>query len=244
MTTSRDMFLAVLGHDLRSPLQALKMTDQLLLKPEFSDKARHEAAMRIQRASTAMDLLISDLLEFTRTRLGSGIPIQRTTCDLVPVCTAALETIRAGNPAQSFEEHVTGDLVISGDAPRLQQALVNLLSNAVQHGERGKPVSIIALAADDGIEVRVTNFGRPIPASALQTIFEPLIRTPHAGAGIHEQSKTSLGSASSSCARLWLAMVAQPPCNRRWMRARLHDSPAGSAGRLTLQEKAQARTSR
>lgn len=178
VTTSRDMFLAVLGHDLRSPLSAINMTGRLLLKPELSDEARHDAAMRIQRASTAMDLLISDLLEFTRTRLGSGIPIERTTCDLGPVCAAALETIRAGNPAQTFEEHISGDLVISGDAPRLQQALVNLLSNAVQHGEQGRPVSLMAKAADDEVEVRVTNFGRPIAASALQTIFEPLLSFP------------------------------------------------------------------
>lgn len=193
VTTSRDMFLAVLGHDLRTPLQAISMTGQLLLKPELSDKARHEAAMRIQRSSTAMDLLISDLLEFTRTRLGSGIPLERTTCDLGPVCAASLETIRAGNPDQIFEERISGDLVISGDSPRLQQALVNLLSNAVQHGDRGRPISLVAQATGDGIEMRVTNFGRPISASALQTIFEPLVRAPGAGADIHAQSKTSLG---------------------------------------------------
>lgn len=191
--TSRDMFLAVLGHDLRSPLQAISMTGRLLLKPELSDKARHEAAMRIQRCSTAMDLLISDLLEFTRTRLGSGIPLERITCDLGSVCAAAVETIRTGNPQQSFEEHLSGDLILSGDAPRLQQALANLLSNAVQHGDRGRPISLTAQAVDDGVEVLVTNFGRPIQASALQTIFEPLVRAPNAGADVHEQSKTSLG---------------------------------------------------
>lgn len=193
VTTSRDMFLAVLGHDLRSPLSAISMTGRLLLKPELSDKARHDAGMRIQRASTAMDLLISDLLEFTRTRLGSGIPIARTICDLGPVCAAALETTRAGNPELIFEERISGDLAISGDAPRLQQALVNLLSNAVQHGDRRRPISLTAEAADVGIEVRVMNFGRPIPASTLPTIFEPLVRAPNAGADSHEQSKTSLG---------------------------------------------------
>lgn len=193
VTTSRDMFLAVLGHDLRSPLQAISMTGRLLLRPDLSDTARHEAAMRIQRCSTAMGLLISDLLEFVRTRLGSGIPLERTPCDLGPVCTTALETIRAGNPQQSFEEHISGNLVISADALRLHQALLNLLSNAVQHGDRGRTISLIAKGDDDGIEVRVTNFGRPIPESSLQTIFEPLVRAPNPGAALHEQSKTSLG---------------------------------------------------
>ncbi len=193
VTTSRDMFLAVLGHDLRGPLQAISMTGRLLLKPELSETARHEAAMRIQRSSTTMSLLISDLLEFMRTRLGSGIPLARTACDLGPVCTAAVETIRAGNPEQNFEEQLSGDLVISADAPRLHQALLNLLSNAVQHGDQGRTISLIAKGADDGIEVRVTNFGRPIRESALQTIFEPLVRASSLGAVPHEQSKTSLG---------------------------------------------------
>ena len=193
VTTSRDMFLAVLGHDLRNPLQAVSMTGQLLLMPNLSDNAVRDAGARIQRASTAMSLLISDLLEFTRTRLGSGIPLERTTCDLGLVCDAALEIIRAGNPEHGFEEDIAGDLLISGDAPRLQQVLGNLLSNAVQHGDPGKPISLTARAADGHIEVRVANFGRPIPAMALQSIFEPLVRVPTEGKEVDEQSKSSLG---------------------------------------------------
>jgi len=193
VTTSRDMFLAVLGHDLRSPLQAISMTGRLLLKPELSNAARQAAAMRIERCSTTMGLLISDLLEFTRTRLGSGIPLARTACDVGAICTTVLETIRAGNPDRSFEEHISGDLVISADAPRLQQVLLNLLSNAVQHGDQEKPISLIALAAADAVEMRVTNFGRLIPGTALQKIFEPLVRAASPEADNNEQSKSSLG---------------------------------------------------
>ncbi len=191
--TSRDMFLAVLGHDLRSPLQAVRMTGQLLLSPNLSDKHRQDAGSRIQRASFAMGSLISDLLEFTRSQLGSSIPLEPTTCDVGSVCASALETTRTGNPEQGFEEEISGDLVMSGDAPRLQQALVNLLANAVHHGDRGKLVSLTAQAANEDIEVRVTNFGRPIPAAALQSIFKPLVRVPTAGEEIHELSKNSLG---------------------------------------------------
>lgn len=193
VTTSRDMFLAVLGHDLRGPLQAISMTGRLLLNPELSPAARQQAAMRIQRNSTTMGLLISDLLEFMRTRLGSGIPLARTVCDLGPVCAMALETIRAGNPEQSFEEQFSGDLVTTADGPRLHQALLNLLSNAVQHGDRGRPISFVANGAAHGIEMQVTNFGPPIAPSALQTIFEPLVRATSPAAELHEQAKTSLG---------------------------------------------------
>ena len=137
--------------------------------------------------------LISDLLEFTRTRLGSGIPLARTACDLGPICATALETVRAGNPEQRFEEHLSGNLVSSADAPRLHQVLLNLLSNAVQHGDRDKPISLTALGTEDGVEVRVANFGRPIAPTALQKIFEPLVRATSPQADTSEQSKSSLG---------------------------------------------------
>ena len=193
VTTSRDMFLAVLGHDLRSPLQAISMTGRLLLRPVLPDETRQAAAMRIERCATTMGLLINDLLEFTRTRLGSGIPLARTACDLKIICATALETIRAGNPEQSFEEQISGDLVISADAPRLHQVLLNLLSNAVQHGDRDKPISLMATGNADGIEVRVQNFGRPIAPAALQKIFEPMVRAASPEADTSEQSKSSLG---------------------------------------------------
>lgn len=193
VTTSRDMFLAVLGHDLRSPLQAISMTGRLLLRPGLPDDARQAAAMRIERCATAMGLLINDLLEFTRTRLGSGIPLARTACDLGTVCTTALETIRAGNPEQTFDEQISGDLVISADAPRLHQVLLNLLSNAVQHGDQDKPISLVATGNEAGIEVRVQNFGRPIEPAALQKIFEPMVRATSPEADTSEESKSSLG---------------------------------------------------
>jgi len=193
VTTSRDMFLAVLGHDLRSPLQAISMTGRLLLRPELSDAARQAAAMRIERCSTTMGLLINDLLDFTRTRLGSGIPLARTDCDLRTICTTALETIRAGNPEQRFEEQISGNLVTLADAQRLHQVLLNLLGNAVQHGDREKAISLIATGNEDGIEVQVKNFGRPIGPAALQKIFEPMVRAASSEADANEQSKSSLG---------------------------------------------------
>jgi hypothetical protein len=140
-----------------------------------------------------MGLLINDLLEFTRTRLGSGIPLEKTACDLGMICTTALETIRAGNPEQSFEEQISGNLVTLADAPRLHQVLLNLLSNAVQHGDREKTISLVATGNADGIEVRVKNFGRPIAPAALQKIFEPMVRAAGPEADTSELSKSSLG---------------------------------------------------
>ena len=190
---SRDMFLAVLGHDLRGPLSAIDMSAMLLAKPGLSEAARHQAAARIKRASRGMNRLITDLLEYTRTRLGAGMPVERSACDLGPVCEASLEEIRAGHPEQEFVQQLSGDLNLPADAARIQQALSNLLSNAVQHGNRHSPVTFTAHGEVDAIFLKVGNSGDPIPADTLQVIFEPLVQAPNASSDVHERSKTSLG---------------------------------------------------
>ncbi len=193
LEASRDMFLSVLGHDLRGPLSSVNMSVMLLAKPELAEAARHQAAARIKRASVEMTRLITDLLEYTRTRLGAGMPITRAACDLGPVCVDALESIRAGWPEQLFAEQMSGDLMLQADAARLQQALSNLLSNAVQHGDRNAPVTLSASGEKDAVVLKVSNAGEPIPPETLPEIFEPLVQAPNASSKAHERSKTSLG---------------------------------------------------
>lgn len=193
VATSRDMFLAVLGHDLRGPLSGIDLSAMLLAKPGLSDAARQQAAARIKRASRDMNRLITDLLEYTRTRLGAGMPIDRSVCDLGPVCEASLEDVRAGNPDQQFVQQMSGDLIGQADAARMQQALSNLLSNAVQHGNRLSPVTFTASGEPEAIVLKVGNLGDPIAPDALQVIFEPLVQAPNASSEQHERSKTSLG---------------------------------------------------
>jgi len=193
VAASRDMFLAVLGHDLRSPLTAIGMSAMRLTKPAMSDAARLQTAALIKRASRDMNRLITDLLDYTRTRLGAGIPIDLSPCDLGPVCEASLEDIRAGNPEQQFVQRMTGDLTLLADAARMQQAMSNLLANAVQHGSRLSPVTLTADGQADAIVLKVSNSGDPIPSDALDAIFAPLVQAPNVSSELHERSKTSLG---------------------------------------------------
>ncbi|HEV7442630.1 MAG TPA: HAMP domain-containing sensor histidine kinase [Steroidobacteraceae bacterium] len=190
---SREMFLAILGHDLRGPLSGIKLSNELLARPGLSEETRLTTALRIGRATSAMSLLITDLIEFTRTKLGSGIPIERSSCDLAKVCEEAIDAVRASHPERLFELHLGLNMQMPADAPRLQQALSNLLNNAVQHGDRTRPISLVAAGDDREIVLRVINAGKPIKAESLQVIFEPLIQAPHDTADSYERSKTSLG---------------------------------------------------
>jgi len=192
--SSRDMFLAVLGHDLRGPLSAINMSNALLHKSDLPEATRQSAMNRIKRASQAMNRLITDLLEYTRSRLGAGIPIERSACDLGPICEEAIESIRSSHPEQTFKFQAGGDLTLEADAARLQQVLSNLLSNAVQHGDPHVPVSLRVEGEQDALVVAVSNAGRPIPSGSLASIFEPLIQGPDPDSPEDDQrSKTSLG---------------------------------------------------
>ena len=193
VAASRDMFLAILGHDLRGPLSAIEMSAVLLGKPNLTEARRQQALTRIRRSSRAMSRLITDLLDFTRSQLGSGIPIERSECELSSVCEEALDATRASYPERQFLEHLSGDLHAQADVPRMLQVLSNLLNNAVQHGNPHTPVSLRACGEKDAITLEVANFGDPIPADALQAIFEPLIQMQSSGSEPHGRSKTSLG---------------------------------------------------
>ncbi len=193
LDASRDRFLAVLGHDLRGPLSGINMSVMLLAKAGLSEDSRHQAAARIKRASAEMTHLVTDLLEYARSRTGVGIPISRAACNLGPVCEAALEPMRAGWPEQLFAEQMSGDLNLQADADRLKQALSNLLSNAAQHSDRSAPVTLSASGEVDAVVLKVSNAGEAISPDALQAIFEPLVQAPGASAPAHEHPKNSLG---------------------------------------------------
>lgn len=194
VASSRDMFLAILGHDLRGPLSSMRMSAALLGKPALAEEHRVKAAARVKRAAVDMGQLITDLLEFTQSRLGGGIPIERAACDLGPICADAVESLRASHPEQEFTLQAEGDLNLRADASRLQQVLSNLLHNAVQHGDPAAGVSLRASGEDDAVVLRVGNGGHAIAADALPFIFEPLVQAP-GGRAAHadERSKTSLG---------------------------------------------------
>src|SRR5437868_1726180 len=176
---SRDTFLAILGHDLRSPLAAIANSSLYLRSPGLLPPgAPLDAAKRIDRSSAKMSAMIRDLLEYTRTRLGRAIPISPETVSMEQICAFAFDEIRAAHPERIFRLETSGDLEGQFDSERLQQVLSNLLNNAVQHGARNQPITLSAHGEGDRITVQVKNHGRPIPTDQRQVIFNPLVQIP------------------------------------------------------------------
>ena len=174
---SRDTFLAILGHDLRSPLGALSGALHVLSHAS-GDAQRAETLASGKRSVAIMGAMIQDLLEYTRTRLGKGIPITPAAGDLTSVCKHAFDEVSLMHPQTAFRFEAEAGLLGVFDAARMQQVVSNLLNNAVQHGQRGSPVTLIARANDQGLVMQVKNRGRPIAPEMLQVIFDPLVQVP------------------------------------------------------------------
>jgi signal transduction histidine kinase len=178
MTAARDAYLFTLAQDLRQPLSAIHVASAVLARPDFGSQTRRNASRRVKAALVEIDGSISDLLEYTRRRSAPGIAVDPFPCDLTHVCEAAIDAVGASHPARRFELAASGDLVLCADASRVQQALANLLHNAVQHGDGQSAVRLEASADPAGASLSVWNAGRAIPEAALEAIFEPRVRAP------------------------------------------------------------------
>ena len=107
--------------------------------------------------------LVSDLIDFTSTALGSAIPLTRSSFDLEKLCGKVLEGFRFSHPQRTLRLHLDGDLTGDWDAARLQQVVSNLVSNAFQHGLGEGPVDLSVVSEGATVVLSVHNEGPPIP---------------------------------------------------------------------------------
>ena len=193
VSNSRDTFLAVLGHDLRGPLSAVRACLEITGRKN-STAAQIAAASQIgKRGVAATKDLITDLLEYTRSRLGKGIEVVPKPGDLSAVCQDTLDEIRAANPTRALTSKILSNVETEFDKPRIRQVLHNLLGNALQHGDPKFPVELSLRIHGKKIEVAVINQGEVIPPEALLVIFNPLVQAPKTNSGTDERPTTSLG---------------------------------------------------
>jgi signal transduction histidine kinase len=173
---TRGMFLAILAHDLRNPLNTISLSAQLASQEESTTPNSKEALAQVETSVRAISRLISDLTDFASAGLGAAMPISPAPVDLKAVgCEVAAE-IQAANPARRITCDAHGDLTLFADDARLRQVLSNLLGNAVQHGSSDAPVTLSLAGEGADVVLSVHNGGAPIPADLIPTIFDPLVR--------------------------------------------------------------------
>jgi signal transduction histidine kinase len=173
----RDQVLAIVGHDLRNPLGAIVMSAALLQKRGGLAGWQAKTIDRVRSSTLRMGRIIDDLLSYTRTRLGGGIPIVPRPADLGDLTRKSVDELRVAHPGAKIELSVEGDLCGEWDGDRLEQVASNLISNAIDHGEDGMPIGLVLGGGPDEVTLEVTNRGE-MPREVLDHAFEAFHRGP------------------------------------------------------------------
>jgi signal transduction histidine kinase len=172
---SKERFLAILAHDLRTPLSAIITSTGFMLEEGNLAEQNKTLVSRVRSSARRMNRLVADLLEFTRTRFGDTLPAARVEMDMAEMVNEVATEVRASHPDADIVVRTSGDLRGHWDADRLAQAITNLVANAAQHGDLAAPIHVTAVG-EDAAEVRVVvqNRGSVIPPETLAGIFEPM----------------------------------------------------------------------
>jgi signal transduction histidine kinase len=173
---SRRMFLAILGHDLRNPLNSISLSAQLASTLHASDPASSQALSQIETSVEAIARLIQDLLDFAATGLGGRMPLVMGPVNLEALGREVIAELTAAHPGRAVHFAARGDLTCDCDSARMRQVLSNLLGNALQHGAEGGAVDLSISSAGAEVALAVRNQGPPISPDVLPTIFDPLVR--------------------------------------------------------------------
>jgi signal transduction histidine kinase len=189
---SQNMFLAILGHDLRNPLGTVATGSGFLMQAADIAPKYVLVATRMFNSAKRMSKLINDLIDFTRTHLGPGIPIQVRQGSLVAVCQDVVNELRTSHPEQLIELHVPLQLDAVFDESRIAQVLSNLIGNAIQYGSVDAPVTVRLTSNGDDVVIAVNNHGTTIAAEKVARIFDPMVRIA-ASVNTDYTERTSLG---------------------------------------------------
>lgn len=190
---SKDLFLGVIGHDLRNPLGAIMMSASAMLSREGPDWPHSRSVSRVLRSARRMLVMIDDLVDFTRSRLGAGIPIVRTELDIETICRQTADEITAFHPDRIVHFEASGELRGQWDGGRIGQALSNLVGNAFQHGRADTPVDVAVRGEPDRIVMTVHNQGPVIAKNEVQDIFSPFRQLESADSKSRDPRSAGLG---------------------------------------------------
>ncbi|WP_342378824.1 ATP-binding protein [Myxococcus stipitatus] len=167
----REQFIGMLGHDLRNPLNALSMSAQQLRRKGNLDERQTALTERILTSADRMNRMIRQLLDFARARLGGGVPVVPSACDVFDIAHRTVDEMRASHPGRKLVLEVLGQGTGAWDGDRLEQAFSNLLANALKYSPADSPVRMWGEARERDVVLRVHNVGPPIPPEDVPHVF-------------------------------------------------------------------------
>jgi signal transduction histidine kinase len=183
----RDQFIAILGHDLRNPVAAIRNSAQLLLRMPLDDRSSRLANI-IKDSSYRITGLIDNVLDFARGRLGEGITLNlNADAALESALNQVVTELRTIWPDRSIDMDFQLKGPVNCDAGRIAQLFSNLLGNALSYGTADQPIRVKVSNEGEGLKLSVANCGDKIPAAKIARLFQPFSR------GMEEQNKDGLG---------------------------------------------------
>lgn len=170
---SQNVFLAILGHDVRNPLGAISMGAQLILLDTELPGRHLKVAGQILRSTQRVTDIVADLLDYSTSHLGSGIPVTLAKYDLSAECRSVVQEMKLFHPEREFVLELESHVMVHWDRARISQALSNLMANAVQHGDFATPIWITVNRQQDDVVMIIQNEGTVISPARLRAMFDP-----------------------------------------------------------------------
>lgn len=173
---SKDLFMGILSHDLRSPLNVISISAQMLLGMGAVNERQTAITKQVSESASRITQIVNDLLDVTRARFGSGLPVIRAPMDMGFVSRQLVHEMQFANPTRTILLETSGDLQGEWDKARIGQVLSNLIGNAVQYSFKESSIDVAVKGELEEVVLSVHNQGVPIPPEKFATLFASLTR--------------------------------------------------------------------
>jgi signal transduction histidine kinase len=190
---SRNLFLGILGRDLRNPISAMTMSAELIAKISPLTERQKMFIDQILVSSNRAIEILNQVLNLTRARIGSGLQVIRGSMDMAFVARQLVHEMRAAHPERTFTIEASGETEGEWDRARIGQVFSNLLGNAVQYGFKDLPIQVAIKGRQDDVSVLIHNDGLSISPDALPRIFDALVRSNPGEIGHGQSNNLGLG---------------------------------------------------
>ena len=190
---SRNLFLGVLGHDLRNPIGAATMAARFMVERGGTDPKQGLLASQIVTTTERATQILNDLLDLTLTQFGTDIPVVKGPMDMGQLGIQLVDEMRTVSNSRPIEISVVGETGGEWDKGRIGQVFSNLIGNALQYSPENSVVEVTIAGQEDDVIISVHNDGKPIPSNTIKIIFESFTRGQHGDAAPGGAANLGLG---------------------------------------------------
>lgn len=193
INNSRNLFLGVLGHDLRNPIGAATMAARFLVQRGGADPKLTLVASQIVATTERATQILNDVLDVTLAAFGTEIPVVKALMDMGQLGIQLVEEMRTVSNGRAIEISIVGETEGEWDKARMGQVLCNLIDNALQYSSEHSAVRVNVDGQENDILISVHNDGDPIPSSKIKVIFDSFTRGQHGDAAPGRAANLGIG---------------------------------------------------